>query len=62
METPIVQGIGLNRVDNSVSFVAEEAVHGEVVEDRVKEKGAQVLPEEEGAERDLRTQVLEHNI
>lgn len=61
MEAPGVQVIGLNRVDNSVSFVAEVAVHREDLEDRVKEHGANILPEEEGSVRDLRTKAREHD-
>lgn len=61
VKAPVVHGKCLNRVNGPFTFVAEEAVHGKVVEHGVDEEGAQVLEKEEGAVRYLGAQVLEHD-
>lgn len=36
VETPVIQGISLDRVDNTLSFVAKILVDWEVVKDRIE--------------------------
>lgn len=49
METPIVHGICLHRVDDSFPFITKILIDGEVVEDWVEDQRTQILPEEKCA-------------
>lgn len=56
METPIVHGICLHRVDDTFAFVAEILVdNGEVVEDWIEKQRPQILKEEKRTVRNLWT-------
>lgn len=60
VEAPVVQGIRLNWVDETLPFITEVLVNREEVEDGIYEKRTQVLPEEKCPIGDLWTQILEH--
>lgn len=61
VQGPVVQSIRLDRVNNAFSFVTEEFVDREVVEDWIEYQRPQVFKEEECTIRNLWTQVLEHD-
>lgn len=60
VETPVVHCIGLDRVDDTLSFVAKELVQRKVVEEGKDDQRTQVFPEEEYTVGNLRAKVLEH--
>lgn len=61
VETPVIHGVCLNRVDDAVLFVAKDLVYGKVIEDGIENQRAQVLPEEKSAITDLCPEILENN-
>lgn len=55
METPIVQGICLHRVDDTFSLVAKILVDREVIENWIEKQRSQILAEEKRTVRNLWT-------
>lgn len=60
VETPVIQGISLDRVDYTLFFVAKILVDREVVKDRIEQQRPQIFKEEKCAILDLWTQILEN--
>lgn len=54
VETEVVHGVGLDGVDDPLSLIPKVFVDGQVIEDGVDDKRADVFPEEERAVVDLR--------
>lgn len=62
MEAPVVHGISLDRMNDTLTSIAKILIHWIVViEDGVDDQRAQILPEEKDAVRDLHAQVLKHH-
>lgn len=60
VEAPVVQGISLYGVDDTLPFKSKVLVYREEVEDWIDEKRTQVFPKEQYRIWNLGTQVLEH--
>lgn len=62
METPVVQGISLHRVDATFTFVTEIFIDSrDVIEDWIEKQRSQILAEKKRTVRNLWAQVLEYN-
>lgn len=61
METPVVQGICLHRVDHTFTFVTKILVDREIIEDWIEKQRSQILAEEKCPVRNLWAQILEYN-
>lgn len=62
MEAPVVHGIGLDGMNDTLTGIAKIPIHWVVViKDGVDDQRAQILPEEKGTVRDLHAQVLKHH-
>lgn len=55
VETPVIQGICLNWVNDTLPLVAKKLVYGEVIEDRIENQRTQVFKKEKSAILDLWT-------
>lgn len=53
VEAEVVHGVGLDGVDDPLSLISKVFVDGQVIEDGVDDKRADVFPEEERAVVDL---------
>lgn len=60
MEAPVVQGICLNRVDDTLPSITKVLIYWKVVEYWIYNQRPQIFPEEECAVGDLWTQVFEY--
>lgn len=58
METPIVHGITLGRVDMMLVFIAEELIDGKVVKHGIDKEWPHILQQEEHSIRNLGTKIL----
>lgn len=61
VETPVVQCVCLNWVNDTLSLVAKKLVNREVVEYRIENQRTQVFPEEKSAILNLGSQILENH-
>jgi len=61
VEAPVVHGIGLDRMNHTLTLVTKILVQGKVVEDGVYYQRAQILPEKKCAVINLHTQIFEHH-
>lgn len=61
MEAPVVHGIRLDTVNDSLTGITKILINWVVIKDGVDDQRAQILPEEKSAVRNLNAQVLKHH-